>query len=336
LAKIIKGALAFGLSALSAIGCVPQEEDGDDVAFQRAIPLAQSLSINVPNAQGSGTLAVGDKSALYEITRAVSLNVNAHVAVALAYPAIISLYPPTTRGDGFRVWGPSEPRGLERVSWRMRIDQASPTEFTYRLEGRPKGSADEAAFLPVMTGTVTPGADRLKSKGTMTLLFDNSYALEADLCRKGAADIAWDAQGSSRTVDVTWRNFENICRGEEERIDDATYRYTEAADQSGTFSFSAFKDIHEAAEGKPLPETMTMTSRWTTSGRGRSDVVITGGEVTQDLASFQLPDASVQATQCWSDLFVLTYADTSPDALEAAIFPNIGDLSDCPFPEAAP
>jgi hypothetical protein len=110
-------AMTLTIAALTMSGCVPQEEDSEDLAFQRAIPMAQSLSITVPDSAGSGQLAVGDKSILYELTRQVSTGVNAHVAVALAYPSIIALFPPSERGENFRVWGPSEPKGLERVSW---------------------------------------------------------------------------------------------------------------------------------------------------------------------------------------------------------------------------
>jgi hypothetical protein len=325
--------ILLALCALSVVGCVPQDETSDDAEFKQAIPLAQSMVLEVPASQGSGQLALGDKSSLYELTRLVSGNVNAHVAVILAYPALISLLPPTEKGEGFRVWGPSEPQGLEKISWRMRMDKISADRFSFKLEGRPKGSTDEAAFLPVMTGEVTPHAtDRLKSKGTLKLLFDNSFALDSDPCNTGTIDVVWDAQSTTRAVQVIWTDYENKC--EDDKLENATYEYTEAPDKAGTFEFITHSNIHDAAENKPLKDTMSITSRWLSSGQGRSDVVISGEEVTADLQAAALTETAVQATQCWSDLFVLTYADTNPDALEAAVFPNIGKVDDCPFQDA--
>jgi len=326
--------LLAALSTLALTGCVPMDDkDGDD-SYRNAIPSAQAVELQVPDSNGSGQLAVGDASVFYQMTRSVSVNVNTRVIVILGTLRWITLFPATERGDDYRIWGPSEPQGLEAFSWRLRMDKISDNRFSFELDGRAKGLTEEADFITVVTGEVTPGDGEHKSEGTFSLLFDNANTLGSERCTTGTVNVAWDALTDVRTVNVVWNNFERTCPGEEEKILNASYDYSENADKSGTFAFATEGNIHAAAENKPELELVKMNSRWEATGEGRSDVVMSGTEIAADLASVGLTETSVQASQCWSDLFVLTYANTAPPALQPFIFEELGAEADCAYTTA--
>src|SRR5690606_23311100 len=152
----------------------------------------------------------------------------------LAYIRIVTLFPATERGDNYRVWGPSEPQGLENVSWRLTVEKVAEGRFSILLDGRRKGETGD--FTPVIMGEVTPGVDDLSSKGTLNLLYDNANAIEADPCRTGTISVDWDGSlAGRRNVKVTWDQFINAC--ENEQFLDVTYDYTQEEDYSGTFEF---------------------------------------------------------------------------------------------------
>src|SRR5687767_11722610 len=100
--------LAVGLSA-----CGPK---GVDLAS--AIPEDSAAKINVPGG-GNGQALVGDRSALYEHTYNISRGINGGVGFVLALSRAIAKEEPTkVEGDTY-TWGPSEPKGLERISYRF-------------------------------------------------------------------------------------------------------------------------------------------------------------------------------------------------------------------------
>jgi len=323
---LIASATTFALT-----GCFRMDGDaqGDD-EFRSALPASEAMALSVPDSEGSGALAVGDPSVLYQLTHGVSRSVNAHVATMLGWIRLVTLFPPSERGEDYRVWGPTEPEGLENVSWRLTVRRITEGRYELTLDGRPKGSTSDADFLPVLAGEVTPGpGGGIDSTGTLNLLFDNSNTLQSDPCRTGTIRVDWDASGGERVVDVAWDQFVNTCEGNE--FLDVTYHYAEAEDASGSFEFAAIDDIHEADENKPEKEEIRINSRWLSDGTGRSDVVLSGPEIAADLAAAGLEGDEVQGSQCWSELFVLTWADTAPDELEPHVFENVGEESACPF-----
>src|SRR5690606_29329581 len=100
------------------------------------------------------------------------------------------------------------------------------------------------------------------------------------------------------SVDVEWDQFIDTNG---KPFPDSTYRYTEAADASGTFEFVAEANIHGAE--KPGEEMVRINSRWQGDGAGRSDVILSGNEISADLSAAGLSESSVQASQCWDELF---------------------------------
>lgn len=317
-------------------GCGGLEGDGssalDDGRFTSVVPTPAMVSVDVPTNDTSG-LALGDPAPLYQLTHGVSSGVNAHVGVLLTWLKLITLFPPSERGETYRVWGPSEPKGLEDVSYRFRVDQVSETLYSFKLEGRSKGETEESAFKTVISGEVTPDSSNpLKSSGQLELLFTNHKDVSITECRSGTIKVDWDTTTETRVVGVQWDGFVD-CQQKE--VPNSTYHYTQAADASGTFEFISETNIHTVLENKPGLETVKINSRWMGNGTGRSDVILSGDEVSADLQSAQLNATEVKASQCWSELFAMTFSDTDPDELEALVYEQLGAETDCAFETAA-
>lgn len=298
------------------------------------MPNREDVTLDVPGSEGQA-LALGETSEFYEMTWNVSRTINGGILFVFDLIDHIVALPPTESDENRRVWGPSEPRGLERNAFRFTAERVDEGHFVYKLEARPKAATAEEDFLVVFDGESFPAADS-KGTGTLNLYFDTMHELNGDPL-VGTAVVVYDttlAEGR-REVDVTFEDFANTANGDEPTA--ATYHYGENGDASGDFEFSFNGDLHaNDAESKPLIETFTIKSRWVGTGAGRSDVVISGGEVPSDLET-HLPQSnatSVQATECWDDNFGLTYSDTAPEELRDAVRPLLGDAAACPYAEA--
>jgi hypothetical protein len=306
--------------------------------FLEALPTADDVAITVPG-QDAQALDLGETSEFYQATRNVSRGINGGIGAVFLLTERIVRSPASVSEENFRQWGPSEPQGLERNSFKFTAERVEEGHFVYALEARPKDSEDDADWKVVYGGDAFPAEGNVGS-GVLTLHFDTMNELN-DECTVGTATVTYDANandGLDRMVDVDFDGVANECDGEERTI--ATYHYSEnKEDGSGDFEFGMNGDIHanNPDEDKPLIETFTINSRWLSSGTGRSDVRISGGEVPGDLEA-HLPDSGrtdVQATECWDDNFGLTYSDTAPEELRDIIRPQLGDATACPFEDAA-
>lgn len=310
-------------SALALTACGRGDE------FLTALPTADVVRINVPEGQGQA-LALGETSEFYETTYQVSRFINGSIGgVFLIMGAIVSTEP-TVEEENLRVWGPSEPQGLERMSYRFTVEKTAENTFEYVLDARPRGSEAEEDFRAVWSGVAHPAAETVGT-GTLNLHFDN----DDDDCSVGTAVVTYDAQVDLRTVDINFDGVDNTCDGDEGGYLQS-YHYSEDSEAAGNFLFSVKGNIHAAEENKPEAETLTIKSRWNADGTGRSDVLLTSSEIEADLAAY-LPDSgatAVQVSECWNDLFELTYTDTNPTELREHIRQPLGDDADCAFDTA--
>jgi hypothetical protein len=179
----------------------------------------------------------------------------------------------------------------------------------------------------------------------MNVYFDQSQALEQKVCGNGNRDvlegraaITFAADANPKTVTVDFVDFRNLCDGADRPREPAKYLYAEADDGSGNFQFTAHGNIHREAENKPLVEDMTIRSRWTAAGAGRSDLTVGGGEVPADMQSLSVPGNSVIVTECWDNDFLTVFQTTEPEELPQqlrdAIRPTQGAQTDCVFAQA--
>ncbi len=301
--------------------------------FASAVPTKDQVRMNVP--ANNQALAAGDQSELYLATLGISTSVNGGVLWVFDVIEAILGMPPTTLDEDQAVWGPSEPRGLERLSYRFTVNRVEEGHYTYKLESRLKENTEESDFVIVFDGEAFPGDD---DRGTGTLnwhLGSRRNLVIADCDLIGEIHVEYDTTTEPRMLDVVFEGVADECKGEEPT--DAHYIYTEAEDASGTMDFAFRKNVHKVEEAKPLEETFAVRSRWLATGQGRSDVQLSEGEIPADLATY-IPGTtadSVEIVECWSDVFVVDYTDTNPDELEPHLnHEESGDAALCAFAEA--
>jgi hypothetical protein len=320
--------IASTFAILSA--CDPQGS-----ALLRAVPQRASVSVNVPTASGQA-LSLGETSPFYQSTVAIAASVNGGVGAVYNIIDAITRFPPTeTDGETFATWGPSVPQGLERNSFRLQVSKVSEGEYTYVLAARPKAATEESDFVALVEGVSIPDGDDAGT-GSMDLHWGALRSLDDTECMIGELHSEYDLTVEPRVLLVTFIEAQDTCG--EDRATNADYAYTEYLDGAGTLDFVELKNIHSAEEDKPLEETVAVRSQWNGSGAGRSDVRISGGEVTPDIAEF-LPNSDatgVDVIECWDASFALAYTNTTPAELAVFFHPEQGDAAVCAFSAAAP
>ena len=105
---------------------------------------------------------------------------------------------------------------------------------------------------------------------------------------------------SEVTIDVTFTQVKDKDTG---MLIDAGYAYRAIPGQGGSFDFKLTKDFIATTAAL---ETMSIHSRWQETGAGRSDVMISGG----DVATAQV-GAQATASECWDSNFASAYMTNS-------------------------
>jgi hypothetical protein len=305
--------------------------------FKSAVPSKDNVTMRVPESQGQALVA-GEIAPMYTESVKIATSVNLSVLWVFDVIDFIVDHPPTTIEENQAVWGPSEPRGLERLSFKFTVNKLEEQHFTYALEARLKGAADDEPFTEVFSGEAFPNDDN-DGHGSLTYRLGSLRNLDPvaeDACLTGDIDVTYDAGAEPRTLDVVFTQVANLCN--EERLTDAHYVYSEALDASGLMDFAIAGNIHNADENKPGEEVLSVRTRWLSTGAGRSDVRVSGDEIAADLAA-NIPgttSTTVDIVQCWDDSFALVHADTTPDELEPALGNELtGESSACVIADAS-
>lgn len=307
----------------------------NDNGLRDGVPAQGLLTLNVPEEDGQA-LRAGATSELFRLTREIATNINGSVGFVFALSEQILALPPTeTDNETYAVWGPSEPRGLERNSFRFTVNKVDDSQFTYKLEARPKAATEESDFVVVWEGISFPdGADG--GHGELDIHFGTLRSIDDSECNSGDMHVDYVADAQPRTIDVIFTGVANACNAEAPT--NASYHYEETADGAGLLDFVFVKNTHGDDENKPLEETSAVRSRWLADGQGRSDVRISGGEIPADIAA-NIPDTtatSADIVECWDAGFNVVYVDTNPDELEPYLgYDEEGDAALCAFADAS-
>lgn len=319
LGTIALGALAGGCLSLQQPDtseyreAIPQQGDAQ-IAFASAQASAGSsgtsgqsagLALHIQGTGGGGT----NYASFYEFTRAVSDGVDTGTLLILAEVAVVTSYPPTSVDGSHAVWGPGGD-ALDPVEWKLTVTKVADHEFDYEVDGRPHGSTSDAAWTSILTGHGYSHAHALYRSGSFTLDGDALEALDPTRSNGGKVAVQYDARSwpTNVSADVTTSDGSSQW-----------YDVTVAHDQDGggTLVVTAMADISSPADGKN--ESVDENSRWNSSGAGRADVKMSGGDLS----------STVLASQCWSSSFAQTYYTDN-----ANYQPTSGDASTCAFAQA--
>lgn len=280
--------------------------------FRDGVPVAKAVEVSIPDNQalagggqfGQGASGLeGDLSGMYQITRASTRFVNGGVAWILGTVKFITLRKPDALDSQRAVWGPFTP-DLGRITWILTVTRVEGEAHSYdwELQGKPKGGED-SAYVTVLTGTHTRAMDGNRPRvgfGSGTFFIDWEARKTLPDARDndaGTTDVTYAnlSEEDPVTIDV---HFEGAVDPETGVPVTGDYLYTRDAVAGGTFQFKVVTDMDN--NGSAM-EDLTIKSRWTPDGAGRSDVRATNGNL----------QSAATLSECWDDLFSSTWLSSS-------------------------
>jgi hypothetical protein len=324
-------ALAGGAALLAlAQGCTMQS---DASRFREPLPQNGDAALSVPGSTvsgtttqsvspgasvlrlqttGSGSGGTAGYATFYEFTRVVADSVDwATVAILGAIEAVASS-PPTSIDANHAVWGPGRGNALDPVSWRLTVTAVGSGAYDYEVDGRPHLSTSDADWRAILTGHGYDHTSASHRSGNFTIDRDALHALDpVTHPDTGSVRVDYDA----RTYPATIAANVTTNDGSGSWFD---VTVTHDKDGSGQLAVSALADIDTPKDG--TNENVAENSRWNSTGAGRADVAISGGN---------LGSTKVLASQCWSDAFAQTYYTDNVNYQ-----PTVGDPSTCAFSQA--
>ncbi|EPX56975.1 hypothetical protein D187_006729 [Cystobacter fuscus DSM 2262] len=304
---------------LLLLGCLATACGGnisnDDLQFLNALPTRELLSAKLPGAesvrrmgisrQRVDSLALGEPSRLYDITRQAADEFNGGFDGVLSILEETRKSPPTTRAPELRIWGPAQDPG--NPGHEMRIMMTREAErFDYRVQFRPMGS-DEEAWWSALVGSFQSEGGPRQGKGTLSIFM-------AEVMEHGL-NVPWMSDLKRLDIDYQTSTLPSSVRMHFIPVSgfELDYAYHEFPGGSGEMRFSRENlDIYPGEQ----KETLAILSRWTQDQGGMAIVEATGGDVPTDF--------TVTLVECWDASFRTTYEKRSWDADEE------GNASSCP------
>lgn len=324
------GTLVGGAAFILSAGCSLQTADASK--FREPIPqtsqvalaiagshvvgtatqAAPATGLKLQDVPGSGGSSTSDAS-YYQFTRSITDSVDTvTVAILGEVEAVISL-PPTTVDASHAVWGPGSSDALDPVSWKLTVTATGGGQYGYEVDGRPHLSNSDSDWKAVLTGQGYDDTSPSYQSGTFVVDNDALRALDPTTTTStGTVTITYDAR--SYPLNAAANVDPNDGTGQ---YYDVTVLH--GVDGSGIMSLTALADVSTPPSG--VSENVAENSRWDSTGAGRADVKMSGG---------QFGTTTVMVSQCWADDFAQTYYTDSVD-----YEPTTGQPSSCAFGQAS-
>ncbi|MEO5766716.1 MAG: hypothetical protein ABIS92_00060 [Polyangia bacterium] len=325
--RFLKLHLGMSLALVAAAACGSNDEADE---FRAGVPQHEDVALAFPGTEAaSGALTASssdptptpaptraallqEKAEMYQLTRGITVTVNAATVATLALVRTITEFPPSSVTADGAVWGPHT-QALSPNTWRLTVTRESRGHFAYVLEAKDK-TASDAGYLVVLSGhhvVADPTARRLLRRpayghGDFILDWDAAQRLPEHDRNVGKAAFVYSRPSPTVQVDIGV-TFTQIRDDDTGMLVDATYAYAETPGSGGSFQFSVIKD---AIATSAALETVSVRSRWLQTGAGRSDVKLTGGDLGAAQATAQ-PTAQATASECWDASFLSTYRTNS-------------------------
>lgn len=300
----------FLLAALAPLVVLPGcglKDDAD--GFRGGVPRHETVEVRTPGGVQTSNLTaegvtgrqgalLGQRADYYAVTRTVTAMINGGTVGVLTLVRLIVNYPATSVTGDTAVWGPHT-NPLESNTWRLTVTRLEANKFQYEFDARAK-TADDSAFITILAGTHTRGATEGFGSGTFSLDWDAARTLpdHGDEVGKATFTYARESFASSGTVDV---NFTGIKEDKTGELFDAVYKYSDTPGAGGNFQYAATQDyLPEPGNTGTAKEKLTIRSRWQQTGAGRSDVRLSGGDLTAT-------GTVGTANECWDSNFASVY-----------------------------
>jgi hypothetical protein len=320
----------LGSSAFAMGGCALPQDNA--AKFREPIPHGSQVALAIAGSTASGTSAQAATSvhvqdvpggsggggstgyaSYYEFTRSITDSVDTVTTAILGEILVVASLPPTTIDANHAVWGPGSSDALDPVSWKLVVTATGGGQYNYEVDGRPHLSNNDADWRAILTGSGFDDTSSLYQSGNF--LVDNDALRALDPTRTsstGTVGITYDARSYplNATADVNPNDGTGAFY-------DVTVQH--GSDGSGVMSLTALADVATPADGKN--ENVNEDSRWNSTGAGRADIKMTGGDFGA---------ATVLLSQCWSDSFAQTYYTDSVNYQ-----PTTGQASSCVYAQAS-
>jgi hypothetical protein len=303
--------LAAALAAATLTAGCQQQNEAPGVA--EAIPTAEQIQIHLPD--GAQQQALGQIADFYLLTRGVTRSLNAGAAWVLILVHLIVEQPPTTVDGNVYTWGPWEGSGLDPARYRLVVTANDDGTYDWTLDGQNKQSGDP--YLTIIDGHAVPDADPgeapYRGSGDFTIDFDAGEQVNP-------IDNTPDTGNVLVTYDLAARVVTMHAEGVDALNNPASfdYFYSDNEDGSGDFQFALDGDVEN--NGSAAEEAL-IRSRWLGTGAGRSDAMVSSGD---------LGDISATASECWDTRYLRVYYTDS-----ANWQPTEGSAADCAFSDVA-
>jgi len=175
--------------------------------------------------------------------------------------------------------------------------------------------------------------------GSYSVDFDAARSIELWMVEEGQVIVTYDTINDGRAIDVEYVGFKPDDDDYQDLVD-GLYSYHNRADDSGEFTFDVLADMHyEQYHGEQYDqrEHFWFNTRWYGDGRGRSDVLVTDGDLP-DIEVGGSTIASYVLAECWGNDFLRDYwlemvvlANGNEETIEEQ-----GIESDCSFDQQLP
>lgn len=287
--KRIIGSIAAALLATACGG--PDFQSGlpsKDMVEVKLPATAQSRDLGLQESElrssKAGLAGEGNLSDGWALTVVATAHVNGGTLYVLALLDAIGDYPPTTIEENTATWGPWDDENSQNA-YRLTVTHNGGHNYSYALAGKAKGAAD-SEFQIVLSGSHVARSRRV-GHGEFLIDWDRMQTLPSHDESIGSAIVAYGNDGDGGAVGVFAR-FEGVRDEQNGGTINANYLYAAKPGVGGTFQFGTRKNINP--EAGTTMESFTIESRWLTTGAGRMDAKVSGGD-------FALSPATVN--ECW-------------------------------------
>jgi hypothetical protein len=214
------------------------------------------------------------------------------------------------RNERMALWGPWTDGGIDGRLW-VRQDRRG--NYDWAFEFRFEGEGEEAWQAPI-AGQIGAGSDDTRSSGGFLIDVPVFDRFGDNVGATGAVALEYTIDAETATGSIALDDF---AEESGDTVGDGLMAYTTTAAEGGSIDFVAVADLADPPNG--TEETMAVRSRWIADGSGRSDVVITGGEVGV-LRFYE--------TDCWDASLSTVFYENSYDLVRS------GDAAQCAFADA--
>jgi hypothetical protein len=287
-----------------AAGCNGGGGDAiDDMEYQESLPDLAGLSMEVNEASANEGRLVAEGFAGYaaaleqqqtgapEYLEGARMQVKAlNTALKELVTRVVELsngaVPESMPGDVL-VYGPKDGAN---ATWRLQVKKTGAQRFAWKLEARPLGSTDDAAYRLVGAGRMARGEAAHRGRGTLGLNLDNYKAVVPGNTGQGKllASFAHPAAGGKALAYRLAAFTPNPANHEPVSGAFVGHKLVGGLTRIRVISSKNLPNVPNATEAR---ETYISRVRFKPGVGGRADVVVFGGDVPQSQFYF--------GVSCW-------------------------------------